>query len=78
MGNKELIGKAIKYIGLLGGDVDSFTVELSITNKSRFMSDRNVIDHVGSHDTFKKFIEDGILVDRMNEYWVEVSKRDEK
>jgi len=78
MGNKELIGKAIKYIGLLGEDVYSFTVELSITNKSRFMSDRNVIDHVGSHDTFKKFIEDGILVDRMNEYWVEVSKRDEK
>ena len=78
MGNKELIDKAIMYIGLLGGDVDSFTVELSITNKSRFMSDRNVIDHVGSHDTFKKFIEDGILVDRMNEYWVEVSKRDER
>lgn len=38
----------------------------------------DIIDHAAKHDTFKKFIEDGILVDRMNEYWVEVSKRDEK
>lgn len=37
-----------------------------------------IVDHAGKHDTFKAFIEDGILVDRMNEFWVVVSKRDER
>ena len=77
---KETLGqRVIRYMELLGKGKDSneFIVELSITNYTTGESS-SIIDHAAKYDTFKAFIEDGILVDRMNEYWIEVSKRDEK
>lgn len=72
MGKETLGQRVIRYMELLGKDSNSFTTELSATHGS------NIIDHAAKHDTFKSFVQDGILVDRMNEYWVSVSKRDDK
>jgi len=76
---KETLGqRVIRFMALLGKDSEDFSMELSITIKTIEGFASNIIDHAAKHDTFKSFIEDGILVDRMNEYWIEVSKRDEK
>lgn len=91
-GNKETLGqRVIRYMELLGTDATDFMVELSITKSESMDAEElvrrlnsgedevaTIVDHAAKHDTFKKFIEDGILVDRMNEYWLGVSERDEK
>jgi len=76
---KETLGqRVIRYMELLGKDSEDFSMELSITIKTIEGFASNVIDHAAKHDTFKSFVQDGILVARTNEYWIEVSKRDER
>lgn len=76
MEKKETLGqRVVRYMELLGKDAKEFTTELSITKNTPNGFSVGIVDHVAKHDTFKSFIEDGILVDRMDEYWVEVSER---
>lgn len=73
---KETLGqRVIRYMELLGKDAQEFTTELSITKNTLEGFSSNIVDHAAKHDTFKSFVQDGILVDRMNEYWVGVSER---